>query len=207
MNIFNNKQKAKGKTKNSPKKATSNTYLILILLFCLGFLTYYSTKKIQAFLLFADFGLFLFVYVSLDSAMTKEKKNKAMIQTYADFYERFFLYSGLENSYLLGFQKAVDTSPISLLRDTLKDFIDNDRKGNLPLQIKNSQSELTLIRSRKERLKDDFEYSYPDSRERYLLFKRVFQEKEGFRIPCFVSTILVFLLCLGCLYYVLILQS
>ena len=201
MKIFKSKSKPKVIQKTNAKKASGNTYIPLIVLFLLGFIVYYKTKNVQAFLLLADFGLFLFI---LDSSSRKEKKGKAGLQTYKDFYERFFLYSGLENSYLLGFRKAVDTSPISLLRDSLKDYIDNDRKGNLPLQVKNSQSELNLIRARKERLRDDFEYTYPDSKERQLLCARVFREKNPITIPCFVPTILIFLLCL---FYVFLLPN
>lgn len=207
MKIFKSKSKPKGIQKTNAKKASGNTYIPLIVLFLLGFIVYYKTKNVQAFLLLADFGLFLFIYIFLDSSSRKEKKGKAGLQTYKDFYERFFLYSGLENSYLLGFRKAVDTSPISLLRDSLKDYIDNDRKGNLPLQVKNSQSELNLIRARKERLRDDFEYTYPDSKERQLLCAIVFREKDPITIPCFVPTILIFILCIGCLFYVFLLPN
>ena len=74
MKIFKSKSKPKGIQKTNAKKASGNTYIPLIVLFLLGFIVYYKTKNVQAFLLLTDFGLFLFIYIFLDSSSRKEKK-------------------------------------------------------------------------------------------------------------------------------------
>lgn len=203
--MFENLKKGLMKKEKQPKKTkgeTSSPVIVPVLSAFVGLLFYYRTKSVFPFLLFSLLGRFLFVYIFLNNPRKKGKQKNEELSLYKNFYERYFLYSGLENSYLLGFEKAVDTLPISLLRDSLKDFQDNDRKGSIPLQVNRTQSERNLIRGVKERLEEEYEYTYQDSRERYSLYLRAFPKKKKASVPAYLISLSVISVSLVCLFYV-----
>lgn len=203
--MFENLKKGLMKKEKQPKKTkgeTSSPVIVPVLSAFVGLLFYYRTKSVFPFLLFSLLGRFLFVYIFLNNPRKKDKQKNEELSLYENFYERYFLYSGLENSYLLGFEKAVDTLPISLLRDSLKDFQDNDRKGSIPLQVNRTQSERNLIRGVKERLEEEYEYTYQDSRERHSLYLRAFPKKKKASVPAYLISLSVISVSLVCLFYV-----
>lgn len=182
-------------------KIKSSSFLIPFLFFLLGIRLFFQAKKTSVFFLCARLGLFLLLLEFGFSPGKEKAVNKSDIVVYQDFYRRWFFYAALENSYLLGFQKAVDASPVSLLRDKLRDFLEGERTSLLPLSLRNNQVETRLIRSRKERLSEEFEYTYADCKEREKLFRRLFPAKEAKPFPIFLLPLVFSLVMVICLFY------
>lgn len=152
----------------------------------LGVFLFIKYRNPVLFLLCGLYGLLLSILLSEESKEQNPKKSPAEIEVHKRFYQLFFLYSAMENSYLKGFRMAVGNSPISVLRDDLNDFLDKDRKGVIPLKCTNSLSELNLIRAIKERRNESYEYSYRDLQSLRVQFNRAFPVKSEKRIPVFI---------------------
>ena len=127
------KKKKKDSVKNYTLliiSAISITVFLLILIFTYELLLALIAGTCVFFLLYYSFDGF-----SLNKKTLKdyEYENEKL-----DFYKMFLLYSTLENDYLVGFTKAVNSLNISELKDSLLNYQEADYDGKLPITETNS---------------------------------------------------------------------
>ena len=156
------------------KKEKKSTYLLLLigvlLMFFFFALDFPRLVCFSALLL--SFSCFLLM-------QTEERKGSANKETCIAFYRLFILHSSLLGSYKEGFLKAIDGLPISVVKDSLKDYVDGESKGDLPLYYTNTRAEYSLVSLVQHLYYNDEEYlsSTTQQVEEYLFAF----EKEGER--------------------------
>ena len=152
------------------KKQKKSTYLLLLLMFFFFALDFPRLVCFSTLLL--SFSCFLLM-------QKEERKGSENKETCIAFYRLFILHSSLLGSYKEGFLKAIDGLPISVVKDSLKDYVDGESKGDLPLYYTNTRTEYSLVSLVQHLYYNDEEYlsSTTQQVEEYLFTF----EKEGER--------------------------
>lgn len=152
MKIFKRKpKKAEGK-----KSVSIDAYLPLIIALASSFLIYFLSKDMKS--AFSVLLTGLTVSYLLGEKNEKKKKNKDFDAP--SFYVSFLVESGLEKSYSSGFQKAVDSLPISSQKDLFLDYIDSQYRNEFPISDPENNEEKKLIQTLYLVLYNNEEYCY-----------------------------------------------
>ena len=156
------------------KKEKKSTYLLLLIGVLLMFFFFaLDFPRLVCFsVLLLSFSCFLLM-------QKEERKGSENKETCIEFYRLFILHSSLLRSYKEGFLKAIDDLPISVVKDSLKDYVDGESKGDLPLYYTNTRAEYSLVSLVQHLYYNDEEYlsSTTQQVEEYLFAF----EKEGER--------------------------
>ena len=156
------------------KKEKKSTYLLLLIGVLLMFFFFaLDFPRLVCFsVLLLSFSCFLLM-------QKEERKGSENKETCIAFYQLFILHSSLLGSYKEGFLKAIDGLPISVVKDSLKDYVDGESKGDLPLYYTNTRAEYSLVSLIQHLYYNDEEYlsSTTQQVEEYLFAF----EKEGER--------------------------
>lgn len=156
------------------KKEKKSTYLLLLIGVLLMFFFFaLDFPRLVCFsVLLLSFSCFLLM-------QKEERKGSENKETCIEFYRLFILHSSLLGSYKEGFLKAIDGLPISVVKDSLKDYVDGESKGDLPLYYTNTRAEYSLVSLIQHLYYNDEEYlsSTTQQVEEYLFAF----EKEGER--------------------------
>ena len=156
------------------KKEKKSTYLLLLIGVLLMFFFFaLDFPRLVCFsVLLLSFSCFLLM-------QKEERKGSENTETCIAFYRLFILHSSLLGSYKEGFFKAIDDLPISVVKDSLKDYVDGESKGDLPLYYTNTRAEYSLVSLVQHLYYNDEEYlsSTTQQVEEYLFAF----EKEGKR--------------------------
>lgn len=166
------KEKTNDKKKSffSKKKNSSgevDTYFLLLLVFSLllSVTASYLTKKLFLFVAGMLLGLAFYVITSPEVKEERiEKKKRKEKEFYVSFYENYYLYSVLLDSYREGLKKAYDLLPISHLKDDLTDHFENKSQG-LPLRYTGTRREARLIDFLNREEKSEEEVTPEEKRE------------------------------------------
>ncbi len=154
-------KKTISKEKKAKKKAKTSLFLYLpvVVSFLPAFLLY---KKTDSLLLTALLPVSVFALTFLfrrEKAEKKEGLEDALL-----FYDRFYYYSALKKDYQGGFYEALESLPLSDFRDGLKDHIEKEEGGILPLAVTKTRDEFLLIGYVSSLLTNLEEYT-PENRE------------------------------------------
>lgn len=122
------------------KKSGISFYLPIVLSFLPAFLLYQRTANLLLS------GLVPLSVFSLTLLYRDEKGKKAEeLEDALLFYKRFYYYSALKNDYQGGFYEALESLPLSEFKDRLKDHIEKEENGVLPLAVTKTREEFRLI--------------------------------------------------------------
>lgn len=149
----------------SGKNKTNYSLLAVIMGIVLGFLVYYVSRQIllSIMLPFISFGA-----VSLVSPIIfqdeKRKKYARQAKDYLKFYNDFEMFSFLESDYQLGFEKAIENLPSSTLKESLQEYLDENKVLDDALALTGDKEETNLIDEIKRCLKDGHDYYSPNPR-------------------------------------------
>ena len=156
------------------KKEKKSTYLLLLIGVLLMF--FFFALDFPRLVCFSTLLLSFSCFLLMQKEERKGSENK---ETCIEFYRLFILHSSLLRSYKEGFLKAIDDLPISVVKDSLKDYVDGESKGDLPLYYTNTRAEYSLVSLVQHLYYNDEEYlsSTTQQVEEYLFAF----EKEGER--------------------------
>ena len=156
------------------KKEKKSTYLLLLIGVLLMF--FFFALDFPRLVCFSTLLLSFSCFLLMQKEERKGSENK---ETCIEFYRLFILHSSLFGSYKEGFLKAIDDLPISVVKDSLKDYVDGESKGDLPLYYTNTRAEYSLVSLIQHLYYNDEEYlsSTTQQVEEYLFAF----EKEGER--------------------------
>ncbi len=107
-----------------------------------GILLYVMTRKIILFALSMVLGVTLYFLFS-DKTDDTDKNRKGIRQNH-DFFESFYMFSIMNNSYWEGFRCAYDAMKLSHMKDKLTDYLENPDTP-LDIHVTNSRTENRLI--------------------------------------------------------------
>ena len=126
----------------------------------LGIFLFYFTRNLPfLFLLPLSFLAFAKAFYPSYALTKAQKKNREGKKTYLAFYDRYYLYSSLEGSFVQGFRLAAEKLETTGLKDSLTDYLDGKGKGPLPLSLTNSPRENALRETVQRELSLDEEVS------------------------------------------------
>ncbi len=123
---------------NLPRKE----FLVILILsislsIIIGYYLFRKTDNNFLYFLYPVIIVFLSIMLISDEAneiLKREKLYQTKVQ-YLCFFEDFYLFSAIENSYQLGFQKAYEQLKPSKLKKQLTEFLDeNEEKLNLSFE-------------------------------------------------------------------------
>ena len=156
------------------KKEKKSTYLLLLIGVLLMF--FFFALDFPRLVCFSALLLSFSCFLLMQKEERKGSENK---ETCIAFYRLFILHSSLFGSYKEGFLKAIDDLTISVVKDSLKDYVDGESKGDLPLYYMNTRAEYSLVSLVQHLYYNDEEYlsSTTQQVEEYLFAF----EKEGER--------------------------
>lgn len=176
--------------KTNPSKPI---YLVFIIAVLLGIFLYIITNKIILFVLSMAFCLTSYMIFSSEIENENQKKNKNLeILLNIEFFENFYLYSSLNNSYWEGFKCAFDNLKLSHLKDKLQDYLDNP-DSTLEIQCSNSRIENLLLDMLIKFLHSNEETNENDLNQFHLLLLSYKKENETDKnkIPLYFISVLI----------------
>ena len=117
------------------------------------------------------FGLVI-ILIDNDTKKTNLSKEASLL-----FFHKFHSYCGLLKNYREAFYKAVESLPLSHVKDQLNDYLENGQDGDLPLYITSTRKEYSLVSMVQLLYRNDEEY---DARQMDLLLSRIedYEEEE-----------------------------
>lgn len=132
-----NKFKPNIKNNNSNNKFIILTILSFSIITIIGVILFRKSNSNILFLILPIsivFEIWMLLSKKVKDLLLK-KDNEKTTELYLNFFESFYYYSSLENSYHLGFIKAINDLETSEIKNKLIEFLEDETKGkNLPFK-------------------------------------------------------------------------